>query len=492
MPWYNPVSWFENAANFRSSSTRPLLNAVDGNSVASPQDRSGQMTALWKMYTNNLFDRNQYGGIRDQLNEMLGSCRVPDLVGMINPAERIVEFYQHIWRGDWGDELKPEEETPEDIAEALKILWADSQMNRRKQMILRLGACMGTVGLRVHVRPEDRKTVLRYIDPRDIHEVVLDDDWNVEYIKLVYARLKGQKVVNYTEELDRNSFKRWEDGTPVITTPNELGETPVVIINHIDNPDDPAFGLSSFHGSVPVIIHATAVVAHLLVQIHRHVRPLWTISGTGEAPERIKTDDTSFLMLNNTGITGDHAPVTIEPLVAPLDFAAAMTVVEKVITELRARQPELVVTDGDAGPRSNTSGELIAQLRQPTSDRLKMARTNYDEGYVKASKIAMRWMQKMGDPKAPKTEMLDWKFECRPALPLTSGERWKELSGEGQAKMNLVRAASEAVQNLGLKVAQKVLESENLDLGDDEIEPPVAKIEPKTDGNSQKQPSSAA
>ena len=424
--------WFSNAydGSLRNISSYGVLSATDQRIPLPPSQRKRMMAFLWGLYKNDIFDRNSEGGNRDEINLFLGSCRVPDLVGMVNPVERIVEFYQNIFRGEWGETLKAEAEDPA-ILPYLDDLWKNSKMQRRKQIIQRIGPALGTVGLRVQAA-NDGSIVIRELDPRDIEKVDLDYDWNIISIDLAYNRMENEVPVRYEEHIDLKRFVRKRNGSVDMDVPNDLGIVPIVLISHIDNPSDPAFGLSAYHSSIPPILHICALATHIQVQVHRHVRPMWVIQGTGENPSRIKVDDTSFVMFNTAGGPDGPVKTDVQALVAKLDLAGALRILERLILEMRARQPELLVTDTDGSPRSNTSGEMVAQLRQPASDRLKLVRQNYEYGYVQASKIAMLWMQKLG--MMPNIPNLEWKFEEREAIELTTDEKVKIQLAQAQMR----------------------------------------------------------
>ena len=297
MSWWNPF--------YTTTSNPPLAGSAGSDSniygglhyrlniPQTPLDANGRrqfLNALWAFYRNAVYSRNRFGGLRDQINDRLGGARVADLEGLFNPADRIVDLYAHLYRGDWGRELRPalpgELPVSPELDKALAYLWKESRMPIVKHDLTTFGACMGGVGIRIVADPIAKRVFLRIVDPRDIKKCIKDDDGNVIDLELEYWRHEKDGAVKYNEHLNPISFTLERQDEEVHTLPNTVGVVPFVLVDHKRNPDD-FIGLNAFHSSLEIINHICSLGTHIAIQIHRHVRPVWVIKGSGERPDRI-------------------------------------------------------------------------------------------------------------------------------------------------------------------------------------------------------------
>ena len=375
----------------------------------------------WKMYRGLGAMPERSGGQREAINSLLGNRGCADLALLLNPVERIVEFYQNVLRGRFGSDIKLT--GPSDFA--YKIL-KDSRFDIRKAEWIRYGACFGVPALRVV--SDAQRTVIRPVDPRHLREVVLDADDVVQHAVLEY-------VVNGDRHREVFTPKWTEvDGKRVSNT---LGKVPLIIGQHIRNPDDWA-GLPAFHSSMELVLQLSATMSHITSMIAKHYKPVWVIIAAGERPDRIQIDDQTALVLDPG--PNDSVPPSIESMTPKLPLQDAIATARDLRQEMRSRQPELTFMDvGDeVFGRSGTSGEMISQYRQPAVERLKHAGVIYETMLSEALSVALAWEQQWG--RGPGDVTVG--FEPRPALPETQGELLKMAQGEAVAIGSRAKAAS--------------------------------------------------
>lgn len=409
---------------------------------------------LWDAYYANLvYETLSNGGQRENINSALGNAAAADLGGLYNPVASVVDLYLHVFDGAFGDEIRVE---PLGVAttaliDAIEQLWKWSNLTIEKQPLCRFAATHGTVGLRIVARndadPARRRVWIKPEHPRTIRDVELDERGNVEAIQLEYDLTIGlaedAQTICIREELDKVEFRtyRMVGGNPVpfdLTTmeangpnaryENALGVVPYVLLRHEYNGE--MFGRNAWYKARSPIDRLNALLSHIDVQIHRHVKAKWFIAASGSAPASIDLDDLSVAYVDTRNTTS--TPL-VQPLVAPLDLSGAiaeaklqMDVTEDMLPELKATQGKFL---------SGQSGETIAELRKPAEERIALARANYEDALLRGQQIAVSWGillglwdvgTGMGTREAADAAFQggyeDHRFNTRPMLPLGSGK----------------------------------------------------------------------
>lgn len=395
-------------------------------------------------YDNYVYDTLLNGGFRETINEQLGNPRTTILSGMFNPVSEIVDVYQNVFAGGFGDEIIAE---PGDqataIDEPLKQIWRWSNMDQEKLLICKYAALHGTVGIRIVAEsPDDparRRIYIKAEHPRIIRDVQLDRRGNVEAILLEYDDAEGldenKVVTTYRELLTKEEFTVWivehnvprlKDGYPI---PNELGVVPYVLLNHMPSGSD--WGLNAFYRSRPLIDRINYLQAHINLQIHRHVRAKLAIAASSAPPTEIPMDDTSIAFFNTT--SGGSPPV-FQWLIAPLNLADAITQEGVLKVQVADKQPELKALAGEFVP--DQSGETVIQLRKPAESLIKATRAIYEDALVRVDMLALSmgivhgfWDLGTGSgtresaDRAYREGFEDHRFNTRELLPMAESER---------------------------------------------------------------------
>lgn len=362
---------------------------------------------LWdSYYSNTIYERAADGGQREYINSDLGNASAADLAGLYNPIKAAVDLYLHVFQGAFGDEIKAETGNSA-LLPALNQIWQWSNLTIEKQPLCRLAATHGTVGLRIVARndddPKKRRVYIKPEHPKTIRDVELDDRGNVEAIQLEYDRRFGlaedAQTVRIRETMTKEEFRiervlngstapfsletRSADGRS--RYPNELGVVPYVLLRHEHNGE--TWGRNAFYQARGPIDRLNALMSHIDVQIHKHVRAKWLVAAAGAAPTEFDFSDLTIVYVD-TRNSGSGAPMA-QPLIANLDLTGAIMQAKMQQEAIEDNLPELKATQGRF--LAGQSGETIAELRKPAEEKLSLARGNYEDALARADQIAVSW-----------------------------------------------------------------------------------------------------
>ena len=350
---------------------------------------------LWDAYyANTVYGRVASGGQREYINADLGNASAADLAGLYNPVAAVVDLYLHVFAGAFGKEITVDAAPP--LAAAIDQIWQWSNLTIEKQPLCRLAAMHGTVGLRIvahdHADKAKRRVYIKPEHPKIIRDAELDDRGNVTAIQLEYDRTSGLADNASTTRIRETITKtevRLETVTHGIATPREaypnaLGIVPYVLLRHEHIGE--TWGRNAFYKVREPLDRLNALMSHVDVQIHRHVRAKWLLAAAGAAPQEFDFGDLSLVYVDTRNSTG--TPMA-QPLIANLDLTGAIAQTRLQLESIEDNLPELKATQGSF--LSGQSGETIAELRRPAEEKLGLARANYEDALVRAQQIAVSW-----------------------------------------------------------------------------------------------------
>ncbi len=454
-------------------------------------DRRQYYDTCWGYYTNDVYFLQADGGIREIVNKSLGNAQVADLTGIYNPTQRIVDSYENIFRGEFGEDMnvddvmadgravKPMLVNSKEARSPVGDIFRWSRWNVKKNLLTKYGACLGTVGVRIVAATATDTTPanvrLQFEHPGRIKDLELDEMGNVVSILLEYDRLEGalgeeRTEVRITETLTKTEFSATRDDKPwnlFTDSPggpvdNALVIVPYIMIRHNDIGDD--FGLPAFHSSITILNIINALAKHIQIQIHRHVRAKWLVIASGKEPTEFDMSDLTVAYINQAA---DAARPVIQPMVANLNLADATAVLSFYTQELHDRQPELKATDGKF--LAQQSGDSISQLREPAEQRLLSARNVYEEALIGALKIALVWgdMLELWDlgedittgPSAVAaltSGNLDFRFTVRSGLPVTATDDLIRMQGEDLHLRTLADVSQTGAEDLSRRERMRI------------------------------------
>lgn len=383
-------------------------------------DRQSAYNLYDAYYGNHVYLPQSEGGQRENVNATLGNASAADLAGIYNPVAAVVDLYLQVFGGTFkGPNDDPATDTDDDIraigaaetVAALDRIYRWSNLTIEKQPLCRYAATDGLCGLRIVARddpdPARRRVYIKPEHPRAIRDVAVDDRGNVTAIELEYDLTRGigeaaetitvrevmtkAEIATYRvnngilQPLDLAAWQAGENSGPNAAYPNALGVVPYVLLRH--EYDGGIWGRNAFYRARVPIDRLNALLTHIAIQIHDHVRVTWMVAASGEAPVEFDFSGRKVLYVDTTRSGG--TPPAIEALVAKLDLTGARQEAELQLSIIEDMLPELKATQGRY--LSGQSGETIAQLRAPARDRLRLARSNYEDALIRASQIALSW-----------------------------------------------------------------------------------------------------
>ncbi len=449
----------------------------------------------WGYYNGDIFQPLNYGGIREYINDSMGALRSADLDGHFNPVKRAVNCYRNVYLGSLGTEIliEPEDEgedVSEELREAIHQIWRASKFNQAKQEYTDFSAGMGRCGLRIgaeDAEPDEfgvmKPPVVRIEvdDPRRIRSIKLDRQDNVEWVELEYmvneAGPSVDGISNGTaptdmhvirEVLTDREFVKYRDGAFVSRTPNELGFCHYVLNRHEPVSGPGAAALPCFYSSISALNRINGVLSNLNRHIQNSARARWLIGAAGDPPTG-GVDMGGDMTAIYVKISQETPTPFMQAIVPKLEIADAVNLVAMEMDEIRDRQPELKATDGKF--LSNQSGATVAELREAAASLIITARTRYDDSLIRAIKMALSWgvYLKMwnlgsgtGSPEAADRSFRsgdeDFKFNQRPALPVTEVAKTGQALQEAQRWQALSAAATALAPIIGMELTRtKVL-----------------------------------
>jgi hypothetical protein len=438
-----------------------------------PLDRRSVYAHLWNYYINQVYMRTIYGGSLDFINESLGEAAARDISGLINPVEQVVELYaQNTFAGNFGDEITIDEQVGDSLAgertvnaqirEPLSRIFKWSNINAEKDRLARYASLFGDCGIRVVAKVgrdypndpiEDRRVYLQFEHPATIEDFDEDNRGNITQILNVYRVLEGDIDIRgesqnreyhvYKMLMTRTGFETLRDDQPFNNVTeaqdgkfssygNLLGFVPYVTAHFRKH--DHRFGAWCFIGTEQILDRVNALITHILRQIWRHVNVTWLVTTSGAPPSEYHFGGQKILHIVRK-LTEDAADTNVEPLIAQLSLADALAVLKFLVEQvLPDRMPELKAIQGTF--LSGQSGETVAHLRKPAEDKLLVFRANMEDALSRACKMALSYGillglwnagTGIGTPEAANRAfqqgLLDFRFNKRPALSLTEGEK---------------------------------------------------------------------
>jgi len=515
MPANNPLKKIPQLLGFSTKDETSLSN----DDLVSIDERRQIFKVNESYYNNNVYDRLIDGGALDFINDFLGEAKANDLKGIFNPIKRIVEVYaQNVFGGTFGQEIRIADEVDEgqpihpNLRQYAKQVAKWSNFDQELKHYVRLGAMQGTVGIRVVSKvganfpdddPTQRRVFLEFEHPTTVVDAQRDKRGNVKSLITEYIVSqgeltldtfgKGSKKIKVKELLTKDFIEKRTQSTNGILSivpfkfgnrelpklKNQLGVVPYVIVQH--EKKQGLFGAWCFNGTERKIDTVNALSAHLDRQIIRHVKCVWTVATAGSPPTEFKFAGNNVVWFELD--EGTSAPA-IQPMVAGLSLSETIDKIKIMLSEIADSQPELKATDGEY--LSGQSGETIAQLRLPAEQRIKSARTIYEDGLIRAMKIAFSWGILLGifdfgtgtgtreaADAAYNSGALDFKFEDRDALPITRQEQLDIATKEVELELLELDAGIQSA-SLADNIPTSIAEGDDYGVID---EPAIAELE---------------
>jgi hypothetical protein len=395
------------------------------------------------------------------------------LVGVYNPVRAIVDVYQNVFRGSFGQDIKIDDKVddldvnpllvkPQDgrRPSPLRQIWKSSLLDTEKHTLQEWAANLGSVGLRIVARnnidPAQQKVFIQVDHPATIAEIG-EEGGNVVWVELKYNDVLVEpgssmhQVVEVREVLTKTRFVKEVGGKNVLEPDeqrNELGVCPYVLLRHGGS----RFGRWAYAGSEDIIHWINWIATNKGESIVEHAWPEWFAAAGGNAPEEFQFGRSRIKYVK---MDPDTPPPMFEPKVANLDYAGSLAYLVELITRLMERNPELII----AGIKvlAGQSGETIAKLQTATEQLILRARSQYENAVIRANQIALSEGIRMGmwdigtgsgntesADRAYKEGFEEFAFAERAALPPTAFDQVQQANADTarqSAKLSLAKQA---------------------------------------------------
>lgn len=368
--------------------------------------------ATWDSYTARLFryahaeayyNNHIYTSlVRYSAQHMAASKLYKHTRGVYNPVSRLVDFYvDKVYGGslDMADLIGgaiPIVTDNDLLRDALRQLWEWSAWRTKKSLYVRMGARRGDVALKVIDDRARQKVRLEVVDPGKIKDVTLDAVGNVKAVVIEYVKedidSSGYKTsYTYTETIDQEAFRTFKDGDPfayfsdlegqpVAEWPNEYGFVPLVLVNHLDLGN--IWGATPFHASLRKIDELNDQASLLNDQVRKSVNPILKAKQLRSGDATLTVSDKDQMPIVYVG-DGD-----LEPLVVNLNIEAVLSNINAMQLEIERDIPELALHRLRAAGGDVTAPGVRAAYSDAI-DRTVEARGNYDDGLIRAQKMAV-------------------------------------------------------------------------------------------------------
>ena len=288
------------------------------------------------------------------------------------------------------------------LLDAYRTVLQWSHFDLFKTRLVRDGASMGDVAIKLVDDIDRQKICMEVLDPRKIPHVEFDSYGNVCYVIIAYQRrdpATGQWY-EYREEIDKESFKTFRDGTPYdyedmssagkSEWANPYGYVPLRWIKHRDVGLD--FGATSFHNARHKIDMVNDALSLLLHNVRMQVQTKFSVSKV----QTQRNADGTAVTMNISTDRDDQAPFIevgegeIKPIVFPVAVHEALELASVQIGEIEADLPQLALQR----MRSNSgatgiSGIAIENLYGDAADVIGETQANYYAGLKAAMQMAV-------------------------------------------------------------------------------------------------------
>jgi hypothetical protein len=408
-----------------------------GNPSAEEGPHREKQAALWSMY--------EQSGVYDDASLALaaqGTVAEP-LRALRQSAHRSVEFFvSTIWPGVLPDALPidVDEGANAAIVPAIEQVWQWSNWSSQKQVFIRKAAAMGEVFVKVATRPDNSRVFFQLIDPRHVLDFDTDERGFLTWIRIdvPLAQRTGDKVklLTRTEVWDRRvlagvgadgalemggTLRVWEHdkgdepdldrlGPPIERRPlSDFGIDFIPIVQCQWQDRGEQHGAGAYVHAVEKLLEADRIVSRLHQQLYRANTETWVLEAAGRVdslgreipPPQVdglsgsSTRDDGRVQVGDSRLVRVPSGWTMQPKIAPINYADALAIANAHVQEVRRDLPELAYFDAtELG--ANASGRARRIHLAPAIDRALEARANCEEALIRLNQMALTIGQNAG------------------------------------------------------------------------------------------------
>lgn len=351
-------------------------------------------------YDGSVYKRHNLGWLAPRLYKGVKALYLP--------LHRAVSVDAGIIPGGWAFP----EDAPTAWEDARKLLWSWSSWATDGVLYVHYGAQYGLSGLRVADLRDLNRVVVKPCDPTRFMLVPTSqyDDTPAMAVYIEY-RDTADGLCEYAEVIEPDRVRTFYEGSLVgvggrdAEYVNPLGFVPFVESQHIRTGEP--YGECTYQMAIPLLDEVNQLASYLADIIAKNVEPQWALTGV-EPSDMVKSGDTMWFLPG-----GSDA----KPLVAGIDIDGVLAFVQTIAGNVKESLPELAFDELRSKDQIATA-TVELQLMELTL-KVKRTRPNYDDGLVKALRMAGRAAATMGlsDIAVLDDELLSLDPE-RPVIPL--------------------------------------------------------------------------
>lgn len=306
-----------------------------------------------------------------------------------SPVHRLVEFYvAAVYGGNLDFENLEKGAVPILMADdalktAIRQTWLWSNWRSQKNVYVRTGTRKGDVFLWIADEVDRQKVRLEVVDPMKVRDYTPDAVGNVKDCVLEYQLTDPDTNRDYTFrlEVDQDWFRPFRDNTALEAWPNPYGFVPLVHTKHIDV--GMQYGAYAFHGTEGKIDEANDAASILNDAVRKAVNIIYYGAGMARNQDLDANVDARDVVPIITG----PKDTELKPLTPQVDIAAAGGNLDRMLKQLETDMPELSLHQlRDSG---NLTAPGVRAGYKDAIDRVQEAQGNYDDGYIRAQKMAI-------------------------------------------------------------------------------------------------------
>lgn len=426
---------------------------------ASPR-QFGEMLRAY--YLNN--------GLYDEVSRAMFEVQTwaPAMKPLRNPASRAVEFYvSTVWPGVLPSAL-PIVTDNDAIVEPIHLVWQWSNLTEKKQLATRQFSINGECFMRVSTTPSANRVYLKLINPLDVTDYTLDERGFVKEIRIdVDLGTKSGRQRWHTEHWSETTgYRRWEHDKGDSESLERLGDAAEVrslatwgidfvpfVAARFKDVGEPR-GVGCFTMSLDKIDEANLMATRLHQLLFKHNKNHWVVSanqvdptgrpipaprigstqGTEESDSITLGDDVIFRLPGNS---------TLQSMVPPINYEAALKILTDHLLEVERDMPEL--TYWRVREMGELSGKAIRLMLRDAEQKTVEARASLERALARANMMALTIGKFLGiEQFAAVGEFdkgeLDHTFQERDVFPLSEAEVWENVKMAVEAGLPLVSA----------------------------------------------------
>lgn len=380
------------------------------------------------------------------------------MLGLRNPAHRVVEFYvAKLWPGMLPEALPIVAEN-ERIIEPIQQVWGWSNFGAQKQVFSRWFACFGDAFLKIATRGDPDQVYFQNLKPQYVTDIQTDERGYLTHARIdIPLSSSGNGELRryyHTEIWDKPSqlFRRWSSNNGPITPEERLGNPveskplsdfgidfiPIVHAKFQDVGE--TRGMGAFTHALDKIDEANRMATRLHQLLYRFNDVIWAVSANGMDPTGRPLPAPVINGDVLSGSTGDSQTTTIssgtkvarlpgnsslESLVPDLKYDDALQILNAHMQEMERDLPEMAYYRLREQGR-DLSGRAIRYLLSDAVDKVKEARGNCETVLARANAMALTIGQNLGIFSGIGTYEngdFDHSFSDREVIPLSESEK---------------------------------------------------------------------